>query len=230
MLNARLSSVQTRYLLQLYSEAISDQISGAPRSGFPPELVIQCPHFQPHKDQSPSPRAHLIVHQPYLWITQRKGDEICKYIAVIVCKLCNLKEARAARQSCNRITWQRYLWGRTSVSGWIFRSVTAPSWAHHLQTRGQDRFHISHNAPGDRHQNILLFFFFQLHLMISKQTTVFNQFIYLIPVGLTLNAPGLSLCLDTLSSWMVSVKVGHGEECSYLEWLEKSSWSHLEQA
>lgn len=57
------------------------------------------------------------------------------------------------------ITWQRYLWGRTSVSGWIFRSVTAPSWAHHLQTRGQDRFHISHNAPGDRHQNILLFFF-----------------------------------------------------------------------
>lgn len=73
-------------------------------------------------------------------------------------------------------------------------------------------------------------FFFQLHLMISKQTTVFNQFIYLIPVGLTLNAPGLSLCLDTLSSWMVSVKAGHGEECSYLEWLEKSSWSHLEQA
>lgn len=102
MLNARLSSVQTRYLLQLYSEAISDQISGAPRSGFPPELVIQCPHFQPHKDQSPSPRAHLIVHQPYLWITQRKGDEICKYIVVIVCKLCNLKEARASKQSCNR--------------------------------------------------------------------------------------------------------------------------------
>lgn len=145
---------------------------------FPPELVIQCPHFQPHKDQSPSPRAHLIVHQPYLWITQRKGDEICKYIAVIVCKLCNLKEARAARQSCNRITWQRYLWGRTSVSGWIFRSVTAPSWAHHLQTRGQDRFHISRNAPGDRHQNILLFFFSScIWWSQNKQQFLINLFI-----------------------------------------------------
>lgn len=44
----------------------------------------------------------------------------------------------------------------------------------------------------------------------------------------TLNAPGLSWCLDTLSSRMVSVKAGQGDECSYLERLENSWWSHLE--
>lgn len=44
----------------------------------------------------------------------------------------------------------------------------------------------------------------------------------------TLYAPGLSSCLDTLSSWMVSVKAGQGDECSYLERLENSWWSHLE--
>lgn len=38
----------------------------------------------------------------------------------------------------------------------------------------------------------------------------------------TLYAPGLSSCLDTLSSWMVSVKAGQGDECSYLERLENS--------
>lgn len=29
--------------------------------------------------------------------------------------------------------------------------------------------------------------------------------------------------LTTLSAWMVSVKAGHGDECAYLERLEKSS-------
>lgn len=38
----------------------------------------------------------------------------------------------------------------------------------------------------------------------------------------TLYAPGLSSCLDTLSSWMVSVKAGQGDECSYLERLVNS--------
>lgn len=38
----------------------------------------------------------------------------------------------------------------------------------------------------------------------------------------TLYAPGLSGCFDTLSSWTVSVKAGQGDECSYLERLEKS--------
>lgn len=46
----------------------------------------------------------------------------------------------------------------------------------------------------------------------------------------TLKAPGLSSCLDTLSLWMVSVKAGHGDECSYLERLENSWYSHLEHA
>lgn len=46
----------------------------------------------------------------------------------------------------------------------------------------------------------------------------------------TLYAPGLSLCLDTLFSWMVSVKAGQGDECSYLERLENNWWSHFEQA
>lgn len=40
---------------------------------------------------------------------------------------------------------------------------------------------------------------------------------------LTLKAPGRSLRLATLSSWMVSVKAGQGEECSYLARLENSS-------
>ena len=39
----------------------------------------------------------------------------------------------------------------------------------------------------------------------------------------TLKAPRRSLRLDTLSSWMVSVKAGQGEECSYLARLENSS-------
>lgn len=46
------------------------------------------------------------------------------------------------------------------------------------------------------------------------------------PEGLgpvTLKAPGRSLRLATLSSWMVSVKAGQGEECSYLARLENSS-------
>lgn len=41
----------------------------------------------------------------------------------------------------------------------------------------------------------------------------------------TFKAPG-RLCsgrLATLSAWMVSVKAGHGDECAYFEWLEKSS-------
>lgn len=41
----------------------------------------------------------------------------------------------------------------------------------------------------------------------------------------TFKASGL-LCsgrLATLSAWMVSVKAGHGDECAYLERLEKSS-------
>lgn len=45
----------------------------------------------------------------------------------------------------------------------------------------------------------------------------------------TLYALGLVCCLDTLSSWMVSVKAGQGDECSYLERLVNSWWSHLEQ-
>lgn len=42
----------------------------------------------------------------------------------------------------------------------------------------------------------------------------------------TLNAPGLSSCLDTLSWRTVSVKAGQGEECSYLDLLENSWWPH----
>jgi len=38
----------------------------------------------------------------------------------------------------------------------------------------------------------------------------------------TLYAPGLSWRLETLSSRMVSVKAGQGEECSYLDRLENS--------
>lgn len=45
----------------------------------------------------------------------------------------------------------------------------------------------------------------------------------------TFKAPGRSLRLDTLSSWTVSVKAGHGDECSYFARLEKSSWPHLAQ-
>lgn len=45
----------------------------------------------------------------------------------------------------------------------------------------------------------------------------------------TFKAPGRSLRLDTLSSWTVSVKAGHGDECSYFAWLENSSWPHLAQ-
>lgn len=43
----------------------------------------------------------------------------------------------------------------------------------------------------------------------------------------TLYASRGSLTLVTLSSWTVSVKAGHGEECSYLERLENSSYPHL---
>lgn len=103
-------------------------------------------------------------------VHKEEQHEICKYIAVIVCKLCNLKEAWDARQSCNSITWRRYLWGRTSVSGWIFRSVTAPSWVHRLRTHGQDHFHICHTEPGDAHQNSS---FFQ-----QKQKFIIITFIY----------------------------------------------------
>lgn len=45
----------------------------------------------------------------------------------------------------------------------------------------------------------------------------------------TFKAPGRSLRLDTLSSWTVSVKAGHGDECSYFARLENSSWPHLAQ-
>lgn len=48
-------------------------------------------------------------------------------------------------------------------------------------------------------------------------------FFCLFPADFTLYARGLSSCLETLSSWMVSVKAGHGDECSYLVWLENSS-------
>lgn len=40
---------------------------------------------------------------------------------------------------------------------------------------------------------------------------------------ITFKAPGRSLRLATLSSWMVSVKAGQGDECSYLARLENSS-------
>lgn len=81
-------------------------------------------------------------------IHEEKGDELFEHTAAIVCTLCRPDLHWVA-------TWQRYLWGRTSVSGWIFRSVTGPSWVHRLQTHGQDRFRISHTAPGDAHHNIV---------------------------------------------------------------------------
>ena len=49
----------------------------------------------------------------------------------------------------------------------------------------------------------------------SPLTGSINQ-INLFSPDCTLYAPGLSLCFDTLSSWMVSVKAGQGDECSYL--------------
>lgn len=45
----------------------------------------------------------------------------------------------------------------------------------------------------------------------------------------TLNAVRLSMCFVTLSSRIVSVKAGHGEECSYLDLLENKGCSHWEQ-
>lgn len=43
----------------------------------------------------------------------------------------------------------------------------------------------------------------------------------------TFKAPGRSSRLATLSPRRVSVKAGHGDECSYLARLENSSWPHL---
>lgn len=72
-----------------------------------------------------------------------------------------------------------------------------------------------------------------LDRIIWTNTTFMQILVYRQPkpcsAGITLYAPGwLSLCLDTLSSRMVSVNAGQGEECSYLEQLENSWWPHLE--
>lgn len=48
-------------------------------------------------------------------------------------------------------------------------------------------------------------------------------------VLLTLEALGVSMTLVTLSSWMVSVKAGQGEEWAYLDLLENSGFAHWEQ-
>jgi len=45
----------------------------------------------------------------------------------------------------------------------------------------------------------------------------------------TLKAVRLSMCFVTLSSRSVSVKAGHGEECSYLDRLENKGCLHWEQ-
>lgn len=44
----------------------------------------------------------------------------------------------------------------------------------------------------------------------------------------TLKAVNVSMCFVTLSSRMVSVKAGQGEECSYLDLLKKSGCPHWE--
>lgn len=53
------------------------------------------------------------------------------------------------------------------------------------------------------------------------------QFVTFHTVPPTFRAPGDSSYFWRLSSLMVSVNAGQGDECLYLELLEKRSWSHF---
>lgn len=146
-------------------------------------------------------------------VHKEQGDEMFEYTDVIVCQLCWLKEVWAARHDSGTFG-DELQWVAEYSEAWLppFGSII-----YKLMAKTVSAFPTPH---------------LEMHIQISykwKLTLGYNQCIDLFALGLTLKAPGLSLCLDTLSSWMVSVKVGHGEECSYLQWLEKSSWSHLEQ-
>lgn len=64
--------------------------------------------------------------------------------------------------------------------------------------------------------------------MIKKKKKYYFCCMTVVIVTLTLKAVSVSIILVTLSSLMVSVKAGQGDEWENLERLENSGWLHLE--
>lgn len=102
--------------------------------------------------------------------------------------------------------------GQTWESGWIFKIGTPPPAGRRLQTRDPVRCRTCHIEPTKQRTHDEKF---------SLQTQA-------VEAVLTLKAVRLSISLVTLSSLMVSVKAGHGDEWANLDRLENSGWLQLE--
>lgn len=70
VLTASLNGPEVTFLLSPNGEAVINQIPGAPRLGFFPDVIIQRPHLHQHQrnacKSSASSDGSPTVHQPYL--------------------------------------------------------------------------------------------------------------------------------------------------------------------